>query len=325
MNNRANPLYDYDDICLVPAMSTCKSRSDLSTSVRLGSHTFTTPVVPANMLCTISVDLAVQLAAADVFYVMHRFDDYYTLFNFASNARAKYTSLSIGVKKADYDFVTRLSDRSVKVDYITIDVAHGHSILVRDMIKHVKDKLPETFVIAGNAGTVEGAEFLQFHGADAVKVGLGMGRACITYDCTGVGTPMFSVVNEIVNRIQVPVIACGGAKSPGDVCKALVAGATLVMQGAEFASCAESPAYYDSMSATKTYFGSASRETKIRSKNNVAFIEGAVIQLPLKNETYRGYIHRVNQGIQSCMSYAGVSFVSELINMKWRPRYHVGH
>jgi GMP reductase len=285
------------------------------------------------MLCTISVDLAVQLAAADVFYVMHRFDDYDTLFNFAFEHRAKYTSLSIGVKKADYDFVTRLAnaqifDARAKVDYITIDVAHGHSILVRDMIKHVKDKLPETFVIAGNAGTVEGAEFLQLHGADAVKVGLGMGRACITYDCTGVGTPMFSVVNEIANRIQVPVIACGGAKSPGDVCKALVAGATLVMQGAEFAACLGSPAPFatvDGSGPHKEYFGSASKKTKNVQGGSASFIEGKSVALPLKNETYRDYIRRVNQGIQSCMSYAGVSFVSELINMKWRPRYHVGH
>lgn len=40
--------------------------------------------------------------------------------------------------------------RGVGADYITIDIAHGHADSVRKMIEHIKHKLPQTFVIAGN-------------------------------------------------------------------------------------------------------------------------------------------------------------------------------
>ena len=75
---------------------------------------------------------------------------------------------------------------------------------------------------------------LKSWGADAVKVGLSMGKSCTTYNCTGVGTPMFSTVANL-SYLNVPVIADGQIREVGDVCKALVAGADMVMIGSEFA------------------------------------------------------------------------------------------
>ena len=73
-------------------------------------------------------------------------------------------------------------------EYITIDIAHGHSNRVIEMIRHIKEQLPDSFVIAGNVGTPEAVRELENAGADATKVGIGSGKVCITKLKTGFGT-----------------------------------------------------------------------------------------------------------------------------------------
>jgi hypothetical protein len=63
----------------------------------------------------------------------------------------------------------------LKVDFITIDIAHGHSIKMEQMIKFLKENMPNTFIIAGNVSTVEAVFELEKWGADAIKVGIGPG------------------------------------------------------------------------------------------------------------------------------------------------------
>ena len=43
------PIFDYEDIQLIPNKCVIKSRAEADTSVTLGKHTFKLPVVPANM------------------------------------------------------------------------------------------------------------------------------------------------------------------------------------------------------------------------------------------------------------------------------------
>ena len=73
MNNL--PVFDYEDIQLVPNKCIINSRSEADTSVKLGEHTFKMPVVPANMQTIIDEDVAEYLAKNGYFYVMHRFDE----------------------------------------------------------------------------------------------------------------------------------------------------------------------------------------------------------------------------------------------------------
>ena len=66
-----------------------------------------------------------------------------------------FVSISSGVKAGDYAVIDRLAADGVGADYITIDIAHGHADTVKNMIAHIKEKLPSTFIIAGNVGTPE--------------------------------------------------------------------------------------------------------------------------------------------------------------------------
>ncbi len=56
------PVFDYEDIQLVPNKCIVKSRSEIDTRVKFGPMTFNIPVVPANMQTVIDEDLAIWLA-----------------------------------------------------------------------------------------------------------------------------------------------------------------------------------------------------------------------------------------------------------------------
>ena len=148
--------FDYEDIQLIPNKCIVNSRSECDTTVKLGKHTFKLPVVPANMQTVIDESVAEFLAENGYFYIMHRFDEASRLpFVKRMKERGLISSISVGVKPQEYDFIVELKENGLVPDYITIDIAHGHSNSVIDMIKHIKKHLPESFVIAGNVGNPE--------------------------------------------------------------------------------------------------------------------------------------------------------------------------
>ena len=181
-------IFDYDNILLLPRKCRVQSRAECDTSVEFGGRRFKLPVVPANMKTVLDEAIAEGLARSDHFYVMHRFDLDSLAFAQHMREQGLFVSISLGVKEADTAVVDRLATEGVGADYITIDIAHGHAESVRKMIEHIKLKLPQTFVIAGNVATPEAVIDLENWGADATKVGIGPGKVCITRLKTGFGT-----------------------------------------------------------------------------------------------------------------------------------------
>ena len=171
------PIFDYEDIQLIPNKCVIKSRAEADTSVTLGKHTFKLPVVPANMQTILDENVAEQLAKGGYFYIMHRFDEAGRIpFIKRMHDQGLIASISVGVKDYEYDFVSQL--KADAPEYITIDIAHGHADSVISMIQHIKKELPDTFVIAGNVGTPEAVRELENAGADATKVGIGPVKRC---------------------------------------------------------------------------------------------------------------------------------------------------
>lgn len=237
-------VFDYEDIQLIPAKCIVNSRSECDTSVRLGGHTFKLPVVPANMQTIIDEKLAISLAENGYFYVMHRFEPE-TRIDFIKdmNARGLFSSISVGVKDEEYEFVRQLAEENLTPEYVTIDIAHGHSNAVIEMIQHLKKHLPDSFVIAGNVGTPEAVRELENAGADATKVGIGPGKVCITKIKTGFGTGgwQLAALRWCAKAASKPIIADGGIRTHGDIAKSIRFGATMVMIGSLFAGHEESP------------------------------------------------------------------------------------
>ena len=121
-------VFDYEDIQLIPNKCIVSSRSECNTTVTLGKHTFKMPVVPANMQTIIDESIAQFLAENGYFYIMHRFDEAARIpFVQKMKEQQLITSISVGVKQEEYSFVEELAQLNLVPDYITIDIAHGHS------------------------------------------------------------------------------------------------------------------------------------------------------------------------------------------------------
>ena len=206
---RIMEIFDYDNILLLPRKCRVESRSECDASVELGPRRFRLPVVPANMKTVVSEAICIWMAQNNYFYVMHRFDLDNVKFVQDMKALGLYASISLGVKPPDYATVDRLVALGLTPEYITIDIAHGHADSVKNMIGYLREKIPGTFIIAGNVATPEAVIDLENWGADATKVGIGPGKVCITKLKTGFGTGgwQLSAVKWCARVATKPIIA----------------------------------------------------------------------------------------------------------------------
>lgn len=297
-------IFDYDNILLLPRKCRVESRSECDASVKLGDRSFRLPVVPANMKTVIDETISLWMAKNGYFYVMHRFDLDNVAFVKRMHAQGVFASISLGVKKPDYDTVDTLASAGLTPEYITIDIAHGHADSVKNMIGYLKQKLPASFVIAGNVGTPEAIIDLENWGADATKVGIGPGKVCITKLKTGFGTGgwQLSALKWCARVATKPIIADGGIRDHGDIAKSVRFGASMVMIGSLFAGHEESPGKTVEVDGTlyKEYYGSASDYNK----GEYRHVEGKRILEPVKGKLADTLIE-MEQDVQSSISYAG--------------------
>ena len=310
-------VFDYEDIQLVPAKSIVNSRTECDTTVTFGGRTFKLPVVPANMQTIIDEKIAVYLAENNYFYIMHRFQPEKRLdFVKDMQARGLYASISVGVKEDEYRFIKELAEENLTPEYITIDIAHGHSNAVINMIQHIKKHLPGSFVIAGNVGTPEAVRELEHAGADATKVGIGPGKVCITKIKTGFGTGgwQLAALRWCAKAASKPIIADGGIRTHGDIAKSVRFGASMVMIGSLFAGHEESPGETVEKNGElyKEYFGSASEFQKGEKKN----VEGKKMYVKFKG-SLQDTLVEMEQDLQSSISYAGGNRLSAIRNVDY--------
>ncbi|KKS97587.1 MAG: inosine-5''-monophosphate dehydrogenase, IMP dehydrogenase [Candidatus Gottesmanbacteria bacterium GW2011_GWA2_43_14] len=179
---------------------------------------------------------------------------------------------AVGVKDADAETERAYKLVDAGVDFLIIDIAHGDSENMMKMLKRLtKDKYINVPVIAGNIATGEAAEALIGEGADGLKVGIGPGWACDTRVVAGVGRAQLSAIASVAAVAvgkNIAVIADGGMRNPGDLVKALVAGADIGMFGGMFAGTEETPGIIIKRGNKKykRYVGMASREARKRAK-----------------------------------------------------------
>jgi GMP reductase len=297
-------IFDYDNILLLPRKCVVDSRSECDTAMEFGPHRFKLPVVPANMKTVLDVPIAEFLASNGYFYVMHRFDLDAVAFARTMRDKGLVVSISAGVKPEDYAVIDSLAADGVGADYVTIDIAHGHAESVKKMIAHIKQKLPQAFVIAGNVGTPEAVIDLENWGADATKIGVGPGKVCITRLKTGFGTGgwQLSALKWCARVATKPIIADGGIRHNGDIAKSIRFGATMVMIGSLFAGHEESPGQTVEVDGKlyKEYYGSASDFNK----GEYRHVEGKRILEPIKGRL-ADTLREMQEDLQSSISYAG--------------------
>ena len=225
---------------------------------------------------------------------------------------------AVGVSDFEKERVRALV--SAGVDVVVVDTAHGHAISVQEQVRWVKKNFPNVQVIGGNIATAEAALALAEAGADAVKVGVGPGSICTTRIVTGVGVPQITAISEVahaVKKFTIPVIADGGIRFSGDICKAIVAGAHTVMVGSLFAGTDEAPgevelyqgrsykSYRGMGSLGAMAQGSSDRYFQDKKAGSDKFVpEGVEGRVPYKGSLIN-IIQQLIGGLRSGMGYTG--------------------
>jgi IMP dehydrogenase len=222
--------------------------------------------------------------------------------------------------------------KNAGVDIISIDTAHGHSKGVLEAVKRVKSTFKDLELIAGNIATADGALALAEAGADAVKVGIGPGSICTTRIIAGVGVPQLSAVYEAAKGLAkkgVPIIADGGIRFSGDICKAIAAGASTIMVGSLLAGTEEAPGEMIIFEGRKfkSYRGMGSLEAMEDGSKDRYFQdaeddikklvpEGIVGRVPYKGKVSE-VIYQLIGGLKAGMGYCGAGNVEVLKEAKF--------
>jgi IMP dehydrogenase len=213
------------------------------------------------------------------------------------------------------------------VDVVCVDTAHGHSRGVLEAVKKVRKEYPKLNIVAGNVATGAAAKALIAAGADAIKVGIGPGSICTTRIVSGVGVPQLSAissVHEVCKKFDVPLIADGGVKHSGDIVKALVFGADVVMCGSAFAGTDESPGDTIVMNDQKfkKYRGMGSLGAMQRGSKDRYFQDDQYDLTKLVPEGVSGHVpykgalsevvHQLVGGLRAGMGYLGAREIKNL-------------
>ena len=132
-------------------------------------------------------------------------------------------------------------------DFLVADVAHFHSSKIMAAAKRILPDLSADF-IAGNVGTMKAAAEIatELPRVEGFRAGIGSGSICITSEVTRVGAPTLFAVAEVASavaesKLDLPVIADGGIRGPGDAALAFGAGASTAMLGSMLAGTEEAP------------------------------------------------------------------------------------
>lgn len=215
------------------------------------------------------------------------------------------------------------------VDVIVVDTAHGHSKNVIERVRWMKKHYPHITVIAGNIATREAALALADAGVDAVKVGIGPGSICTTRIVTGVGVPQItaiSMVNEALQGTDIGIIADGGIRYSGDICKAIAAGASAVMIGSLFAGTEEAPGEVElyhgrsyksyrgmgSLGAMAQRHGSSDRYFQDATPDAEKLVpEGIEGRVPYKGSMV-AIVNQLMGGLRSGMGYTGCADIDAM-------------
>ncbi len=229
---------------------------------------------------------------------------------------------AVGVTSDVFDRIDALVD--AKVDVISIDTAHGHSVGVLKQVEAIRNRYPDIQLFAGNVATAGATHDLIAAGVDCVKVGIGPGSICTTRVVAGIGVPQITAVADCAEEADkhgVRVIADGGIKYSGDIVKALAAGGSCVMLGSMLAGTEEAPGateiyqgrsfkvYRGMGSLAAMEAGSKDRYFQAESKKLVP--EGVEGRVPYKG-ALADTIYQMIGGLRAGMGYCGAPNIDHL-------------
>jgi GMP reductase len=318
---------DYSDVLLKPKRSKLSSRRDVDIHrefnfVNSKKTLEYTPIVASNMDGVGTFSMARVLQEYKMLTVLRK---HYTLEDYKKAAgtglKFKYVSACMGTgaiwdeNAQDYQTLKQVMSSFPDIPCITIDVANAYHESFSEFLSRIRSEYPDKVIIAGNVVSPEMTEELIINGADIVKVGIGPGSVCTTRTETGVGVPQFSAIIECAdaaNGVGGHIMADGGCTKPGDVAKALAAGAHFVMLGGMLAGHDEGET---ELRDGKRYFYGMSSESAFQThgqrKDGYRGTEGKTVALddrgPVQNT-----VEQILGGVRSTCTYIGARRIKDM-------------
>lgn len=302
----------YDDLSLIPTeISRVKSRTEVNIKSSFLGKELAVPVLASPMDSVCGIEMARELKSLGCIGIVNRFDSSLKeLFKDESSSEG-IQAVSVSLT-AEEELLEKIAEKNMLV---CIDTANANNAHVLRKCEEIKKKY-SVKVILGNVAGGTTLKNLVDAGADAVRIGIGGGSMCTTSIQTGIGIGQVSSLLDVYytrkeQKLNIALIADGGIKSPGDVSKAIAAGADVVMLGRMLAGTKETPGevikYSDQL--WKKYRGSASFGVKMKSE----FIEGEETMVPYKGPV-KNVINAISDGLKSSMSYMNCESIEELRN-----------
>ena len=317
----------YDDVLLVPKYSDIRSRSEIDITGDLTNGlSLPLPIISSPMDTITETTMSFVMACVGGSGIIHRYNTIEEQSKMVREASAEIEFMPASVAKGSLgaavgvtgDYIERaksLVDNGV--NYICVDIAHGHHILMKEALYNLRKALPPNFhIMAGNVATLQGVNDLADWGANCVRCNIGGGSICSTRIQTGHGMPGLQTIFDCAKTDRdVGIIADGGIRNAGDIVKALAAGADAVMCGSLLAGTHETPGNIlkDKTGSYKVYRGMASKEAQIKWRGRYSSFEGVSSVVP-----YRGHVDSllgdIEKNIKSGFSYSGARNMRELRN-----------
>jgi len=317
---------DFKDVLLRPKRSKIRSRADVDLVREFKFHNSKQvhhgiPIIASNMDTVGTFEIAKALGSHKCYTCIHKYYSVDQWREFAASNKdiMPYLAASSGIAEGDFERLCDILENVPDVKFICLDVANGYSEFFVDYVKKVREAFPTHTILAGNVVTGEMVEALIFAGADIVKVGIGPGSVCTTRKKTGVGYPQLSAVMECADSahgLSAHIISDGGCTCPGDVAKAIGAGADFVMLGGMLAGHDQSGGEIIEKDGKKRklFYGMSSATAMTKHKGGVAEYrasEGKTVEVP-----YRGDVNAtmldILGGLRSACTYVGAGRVKEM-------------
>ncbi len=316
---------DYSDVLFRPKRSTLSSRKDVDLKrtykFKYSKNEWSgIPVMAANMDGVGELDVAEILSEFGMITCLTKQHDVNKLKKYKKlKSIYKNISLSIGIKKEDFERLDKTLKEFSFIKFICVDVANGYSEHFSAFIKSVRDKYPTKTIIAGNVVTADMAQELVLSGADIVKVGIGPGSVCTTRIQTGVGYPQLSAVIECADAahgLGAHIIADGGCTCPGDVAKGFGGGADFVMLGGMFAGHDEGGGKIIKSNGSKyiEFYGSSSETANKKHYGGLSDYrssEGRSVKIKYRGKM-KDTILNILGGVRSSCTYVGAPSLKQL-------------
>jgi len=312
---------DFKDVLFVPKRSVLKSRKDVDLNRTFKfkhSNTVWTgvPIMAANMdgVGTFSMARALnEYGMFTCFAKSYDLDDFVqksgNLLHYNNNV-----AVSSGTSDKDWSKLQQILNSFPELNFICIDIANGYSEHFGDFVAKVRARYPTHTIIAGNVVTADMTHELILRGADIVKVGIGPGSVCTTRIQTGVGYPQLSAIIECADAahgLGAHIIADGGCTCPGDVAKAVGAGADFVMLGGMLAGHMEGGGTIEN--GNVTFYGMSSKDAQEihGGFKDYRASEGRAITMPFRG-TVTSTVNEILGGLRSTCTYIGAPTLKQL-------------